>query len=195
MFHGTDWISERPKAEAFSLRIGEICATIPLRGSWEPNDRIAFAMASFRLAQEHHSSIHLLFRNNKSASANALVRPILEAGLRTIWLAQDASDQKIIAIAKGRELPLLGELNSCFSKRSEEEALSGKFRGLLDSLTHGGIRAMAAQVLEGGELERSNAAMIAQAGMALAAAGYTIAQLLGRQDLLNQLTDATPIVD
>jgi hypothetical protein len=110
MFTGADWILDWPKAEAFSLRIGEICAAIPLRGAWEPNDRIAFAMASFRLAQEHHSSIHLLFRHNKPASANALARPLVEAGLRTVWIAEDATDQEISAIARGREsvIPLLG---------------------------------------------------------------------------------------
>lgn len=101
MFSGTDWMTEWNKAEAFSLHIGTICATVPLRGSWEPNDRIAFAMASFRLAQEHHSASLLLFRHNKPMSANALARPLLEAGFRTIWLIEDASDQEIKAIVKG----------------------------------------------------------------------------------------------
>jgi hypothetical protein len=151
-------------------------------------------MASFRLAQEHHGSIHLLFGHNKSTSANALARPLLEAGLRTIWIIEDASDQEIKAIVKGRELPIFGELNSRLSKRSEL-LLSGRFQGLLHSLTHGGGRAIAAQYLERGERERANAAMTAHAGVALAAAGYTVVQWLGRQDLLTQLTDATPIID
>lgn len=187
MFTSTDWILEWPKAEAFSLRIGEICATIPLRGAWEPNDRIAFAMASFRLAQEHHSAIHLLFHHNKSTSANALARPLLEAGLRTVWMVEDATDQEIRAIAKGREsaIPLLGKLISRLNKRSEF-ALSGRLRGILDSLTHGGARAMAAQFLGGEELQRSRSAIIAHSGIALAAAGYTIAQFLGRQDILTE---------
>ena len=77
MFTGADWILEWPNAEAFSLRMGEICARIPLRGTWEPYDRIVFAMALFWLAQEHHSSIHLLYRHNKSASANALAGPLI----------------------------------------------------------------------------------------------------------------------
>ena len=84
MVDDISWITDWPKAQTFSTRIGEICTRIPQRGDWEPNDRIAFAMASFRLAQEHHSSIHLLFSFNKHASANALARPLLEAGLRTI---------------------------------------------------------------------------------------------------------------
>jgi hypothetical protein len=54
---------------------------------------------------------------------------------------------------------------------------------------------MAAQFLEGEELERSSSVMIAQAGIALDAAGYTIAQLLGRQDLLAELINATPTLD
>jgi hypothetical protein len=112
MFTGTDWISDWPKAETFTLLIGEICVRIPMRGSWEPNDRIAYAMASFRLAQEHHSSIHLLISNDRCASARALARLLVEAGLRTVWFLEEVSDQEIIAIARGREkLPTLGELN------------------------------------------------------------------------------------
>ena len=61
--------------------MGEICVRIPLRGAWEPNDRIAFAMASFRLPQEHHSSIHLRFDHNKSVSANALKMRDEDAGI------------------------------------------------------------------------------------------------------------------
>jgi hypothetical protein len=75
MFTCDDWILEWAKAEAFSLRMGEICATIPLRGTWEPNDCIAFAMASFRLARERHSSIHLLFRHNKPATGGTILQP------------------------------------------------------------------------------------------------------------------------
>jgi hypothetical protein len=194
MFSGTDWMSDWNKAETFSLRIGEICAAIPQRGSWEPNDRIAFAMASFRLAQEHHSATLLLFRHDKPTSANALARPLLEAGFRTIWLIEDASDQEIKAIVKGRAMPIFGELNSRLSKRSEL-SLSGKHQGLLHTLTHGGTQAIAGQYLDGGQRERLNAAMAAQAGYALAAGGYSVAQWLGRQDILTQFVDATPIVD
>jgi hypothetical protein len=195
MFAGDDWIVEWPKAEALSLRMREICATIPLRGTWEPNDRIAFAMASFRLAQEHHASIHLLFGNNKPSSANALARPLLEAALRVVWIAEEASNQEISALANGREsvIPLLGELITLVSKGSEI-TISGRHRGLLDNLTHGGGKAMAAQFLGGEKLERLSAAMIAQAGLALFAAGYTIAQLLGRQDLLAELINGNPIL-
>jgi hypothetical protein len=190
MFSGTDWMTEWNKAEAFSLHIGKICATVPLRGSWEPNDRIAFAMASFRLAQEHHSATLLLFRHDKRTSANALARPLLEAGFRTIWLIEDASDQEIKAIVKGRAMPIFGKIKSRLSK-----SLSGKHQGLLHTLTHGGTQAIAAQYLDGGERERLNAAMAAQAGYALAAGGYSVAQWLGRQDILTQLADAVPIVD
>jgi hypothetical protein len=190
MFSGTDWMSDWNKAETFSLRIGEICAAIPQRGSWEPNDRIAFAMASFRLAQEHHSATLLLFRHDKPTSANALARSLLEAGFRTIWLIEDASDQEIKAIVKGRAMPIFGKIKSRLSK-----SLSGKHQGLLHTLTHGGTRAIAAQYLDGGERERLNAAMAAQAGFALAGAGYSVAQWLGREDILTQLADAVPIVD
>ncbi len=45
---------------------------------------------------------------------------------------------------------------------------------------------MAAQFLGGEELQRSRSAIIAHSGIALAAAGYTIAQFLGRQDILTE---------
>lgn len=54
---------------------------------------------------------------------------------------------------------------------------------------------MGAQFLVGQELERLSAAVIAQAGLALGTAGYTIAQLLGRQDLMAELINATPTLD
>lgn len=195
MFSGTDWMSDWNKAEAFSLHMGEICAAIPLRGSWEPNDRIALAVASFRLALEHHSSIHLLFRHNKRASANALARPLLEAALRTIWLAEKASEKKISGILKGGQVPMLGELSSVFSRSKSNPLVSGKYAELLHSFTHGGTRALSAHNLEGEDRERVNAVMTAQAGFSLGSAGHSIAQKLGQQDFMTRLADATPIVD
>ncbi len=194
MFSGDDWISDWHKAEALSLRMGEISAAVPLRGSWEPDARMALAMASFRLAQEHHSSIHLLCSKGKNASARALVRPVIEAALRVIWLLEDASDPEITAIAKkGRELPILGTLKECLSKRGEP--LGGKSEGLLHSLTHGGMTALAAQFLEGDQLKKSNAAMVTMAGITLGGAGYTVCRKLNRQDLLDQFNAVTPDFD
>ena len=194
MFRGSNWISDWCKAELFSLRVGEICSTIPVRGSWEPNDRVAFSMASFRLAKEHHSSIHLLISNDKSASARALTRPMLEAALRVIWIAEDAGEQEIINLTKGRGIvPLLGELNACLKKRGEP--MGSRFQGLLHSFTHGGHMALGAQFLEGEKLEQSNAAIVAVAGTALAGAGYMISSLIGRQDLIETLTITIPDYD
>jgi hypothetical protein len=196
MFTGDDWVSDWPKAEAFSLRMGEICALIPMRGSWEPNDRIAFAMASFRLAQEHHCSTHLLFSNDKCASARALARPVMEAGLRTIWLLEEASERDITELAKGRErLPLLGDLNRLLIKQLENKPLRGKLLGVLDSFTHGGAAALSTQFIEGAELEKRNSAIVALVGLALAAAGSAAATLLRRDDILAELAAATPNMD
>jgi hypothetical protein len=194
MFSGSDWMTDWSKAETVSLRIGEICAAIPLNGYWEPNDRIALAVASFRLALEHHSSIHLLFRDNKRASANALARPLIEAALRTVWFADVASEKQIRGILKGRKVPLLGDLSIAFSGKSGR-LLSGQYEGVLHSLTHGGTRALTAHYLEGEDRERANAVIIAQSGLCLGCSGYTIAYRLGQQDFVTQLADATPIVD
>lgn len=187
-----DWMSDWSKAEPFSLRIGEICASMPLMyESWAPNDRIALAVASFRLVLEHHGSIHLLFRHNKNASANALARPTFEAALRTVWLAEKASDKEISGIANGRQLPIFGKLISALSSKSNP-IIDGKYEGLLHSFTHGGTRALAAHYLEGEDRKRVNAAITAQVGFSLALAGSTIAQELGQLDVLTQLNNATP---
>jgi hypothetical protein len=196
MFTGDDWVSDWRKAEVFSLRIGEICALIPLRGSWEPNDRIAFAMASFRLAQEHHRSTHLLFSNDGCSSARALARPLMEAALRSVWLLEEASERDIIELAKGRErLPLLGDLNRLLIKQLEERPLRGKLLGTLDSFTPGGAAALSAQFIEGAELEKRSSAIVALAGLALAAAGYAVARLLRRDALLIVLSEAVPTME
>jgi hypothetical protein len=195
MFTGTDWISEWPKAEAFALVIGEICVRIPMRGSWEPNDRIAYAMASFRLAQEHHRSIHLLISNDRCASARALARPLVEAGLRTVWFSEEASDQKILAIASGREkLSTLGELNRLLIKQLERP-LGAQLLQLLNSLTHGGTAALSLQFYEGAELQKRNAAVMALAGITLAFAGHSVAASLFRDDLLAELSGTIPILE
>ena len=185
-----DWIFEWSKAEAFSLRIEQICGKIPLRGAWEPNDRIAFAMASFKLAQEHHVSIHLLTRHAKYASANALARPLLEAALRTIWFVEDATPDEIVAISKGRNsaVPLLGNLVRRLSRRSEF-VVSGKHRGLLDNLTHGGVVALGVQFRIGEELDRSKAGMLVYGAVAVASAAYTVAQFIECQEPLAELTE------
>jgi hypothetical protein len=193
MFTGDDWIADWPKAEAFSLRMGEICALIPMRGSWEPNNRLAFAMASFRLAQEHHCSTHLLISNDKCSSARALARPLMEAGLRTVWLLDEASERDIIELAKGRErLPLLGNLNRLLIKQLEGKPLRGKLLGLLDSFTHGGAAALSTQFIEGAELDKRNSAIVALAGLALTASGYAVATFLRRDDIRAELAAAVP---
>ena len=196
MYSGKDWMTDWAKAEAFSLRIAGICRTIPTRGSWEPNDRFALAMASFLLARAHHDSIHLLHRHDKDVSAMALARPMLEAGLRTLWLLEKASDKEIADVLKGKErMPRLGGLSNSLSELLSEnvtQVFSGRYQGLLDSLTHGGSRALAAQFLEDEARRKGNAVMIAQAGMALGVAGYAILRRLGRDDLAAELSDATP---
>jgi hypothetical protein len=99
-------------------------------------------------------------RSQQDASAKALVRPLLEAGLRTLWISEVASGQTICALAEGRKAkvpPTLGALDRCLSNCSDI-SLNKRFLGALDIFTHGGIRAITAQFAEGEELERSNAA-------------------------------------
>ena len=73
------------------------------------------------------------------------MRPLIEASLRTIWIAEDATEEQVKEILKRRtsDLPLLGELNGCFTVR-DEKPMNGKMQGILHDFTHGGPAAMAA---------------------------------------------------
>ena len=185
-----DW----DKAEVFSLRMGKICSTIPLRGSWEPNNRIALTVASFRLAQEHHGAIHLLISNGKYASANALARPMLEAALRTIWIAEDASDKQISRLLKnGGGLPLLGTLIKSLGARGV--LMNSVTQEMLHSFTHGGTIALLNQFIDGERLGRSKAAIVAVVGAGLGSAGCSASRILDRQDLWDQLVVAATAYD
>ena len=179
------------KAEAFSLRMGEVCATIPLEELSVPtNDiRTTLALTSFRLAREHHSAIHLLIRYNKNGSANALARSLLEMGLRTFWLAHGASDQEIEDIGKGRDLPKLGALIKHFKNRMGE-VLGDRIQGLLHNFTHGGMQALCAQYYEGKDLERLNAILVTVAGRAVFVAASAVGFLTHRDDIRDRLTAA-----
>lgn len=196
MYSGTDWMTDTTKAETFSPRMGEICTAIPLYGASEPDDRTGLAVAQFRLAMEHHSSIHLLFRHAKVASANALARPLFEAAFRSIWVATKARPDEISRILKGGKAPLLGKLIRAISRKPSDPLMTGEHQAVFHCFTHGGTRALNAFILEGEARERATAVVTAQAGMSLAYAGITIAQLLDHPEFVKQLTEGTePIVD
>ncbi len=117
----------------------------------------------------------------------------MEAGLRTVWLLEEASERDITELAKGRErLPLLGDLTRLLIKQLEKKPLRGKLLEVLDSFTHGGAAALSTQFVEGAELEKRNSAIIALAGFALALAGYALAILLRRDDILAELAAVVP---
>lgn len=196
MYTGDEWIHDWPRAEAFSLKVGSICATIPLVGPWAPNDRIAFALALFRLAQQHHQSVHVLFSIDKAGSGNALVRPVVEASLRSVWVADYAKSTIIEALAADplKRLPTLGSLVKFMETREKVPILKRELQDILHDLTHGGMAAIAAQFIEGESRQRSNAAMVSISGAVLAGAGFSAARLIGRQDLVDGLQSVMPFM-
>ena len=66
------------------------------------------------------------------------------------------------------------------------------FRGVLDSLTHGGPIALGAQYFKDAQLEQLKAMLITAAGCSIGAAGHEIAVWLSRQDLADALLAAVP---
>jgi hypothetical protein len=162
-------MADREKAQAFTETIADICASLPLRGSWEPDDRIAYAMASFRFTQDHYKAMSLLVEHGPLSWFFALDRPAFQAGLRTAWILTTASQSQMKGITRGREFPLLSEL--CGGTKEQSGAsFSGRHHGVLGNLTHGGARALVVQFAEGAKQERPKAVKIALVGVALARA-------------------------
>ena len=67
-----------------------------------PNDdRSRLSLGLLQLVQEHHASIVILIQHQQYGSAFALLRPLYEAYVRGVWLAQVASDREFSREIKG----------------------------------------------------------------------------------------------
>ena len=64
--------------------------------------RTAVVAASMQVVFEHHGAILLLARNGMYASLLALLRPIYEACILTMWLFRIASEGQLFELAKNR---------------------------------------------------------------------------------------------
>lgn len=122
----------------------------------------------------------VLVDHERSSSAYALARPACEASLRGAWLAIMATDQEIAKLDAGREsvLPLMGGLLQAFEQHYGQQ-LGRKLSSVMDSLTHGGLRAIAAHASPADARAVQDAAILASASMAVGLATSSLAHHFG----------------
>lgn len=111
---------------------------------YPPGRRTQVSLACLAVADDHHVSICQLINDQLNASAFALLRPMLEATVKSIWLSDCATDRRIEQHVEGRELPAVKDMLRGIMA-IKDQALPvhnlvhiAKSWGLLSSLTHSG---------------------------------------------------------
>ncbi|WP_375738291.1 DUF6988 family protein [Pseudomonas boanensis] len=101
------------------------------------------AAACFAIAQQHHSSILILLSNRPAleATAMALLRLLLEATLRGLWVSRCATDEQVDRIATGAKrqvdmASVITELGKLFNLKSARSILYDKAYHVLSAYTH-----------------------------------------------------------
>lgn len=112
---------------------------------YPPGRRVQVAIATFCIVRDHHLAIAILLDERLYASAFALVRPIYEAAVKGIWLANCATEAQAEQYAQGRELDGVGDLVSQLVAAKPSLPVSAQFQQVkskywraLSSLTHAG---------------------------------------------------------
>lgn len=164
-------------------------------------DRLAGAF--WHVSLQHHLAIGSLVQEERLASAFALLRPLIDAYVRGLWVAHLASEIEIQGFTKGDDPPDTGKL----VKRLETE---GWFKGnnlsqikqgiwpVLCDATHTGIRMVSCH-LSDAEIgpvfddEEILDLLGASDAWALMAAG-SIASLMGDEALQSHLLDRTRMI-
>jgi hypothetical protein len=106
--------------------------------------RSAVAAASFAIAQQHHQSILILISHPSPcfATAFALLRPLIEATMRGLWISKCATDEKIEVLITGSQkmidmANIFKDLDSEFkSKKSAYEKIYQNSWKTLSAYTH-----------------------------------------------------------
>lgn len=134
--------------DSASLTLGELHDHLVrqvLGTVYPPGRRVQVALASYRIAQEHHFAISVLVDEGLYASAFALSRALYEATVKGLWLSHCATEAAAEKYAKGTELPLVGELVKDLSQVELPEVVQihlqnvkKKYWRVLSSLTHAG---------------------------------------------------------
>lgn len=122
---------------------------------FEPSERIALSAACCNTALEHQAAIALLCQHGRDISALALLRLVLEALVRGMWLHRCASDQEFIQFKNGRLekkfATLVEEVENAIEDQ-DVQVLSGVFRSAwkpLNGFTHTGINMVSRQFSPG----------------------------------------------
>jgi hypothetical protein len=196
------WLNDIDACLKFADNISSICEEPIAPPQWEPNDRIAYMLAWFNLARQHHRALILLTRSALHSSARALMRPVVEVSARAIWLGHIASDEDIERVSKGRGsgIPgmneILSEIDVKFSADIRKSFLK---RGILHDFTHGGIQAVATHMdaleMNGESMEKNQqtaAVMVGWSALSLGFAASCIANYFSRSDIAEALNNLVP---
>lgn len=101
------------------------------------------AAACFAIAQQHHASILLLLSQRRplEATAMALLRPLLEAVLRGLWVRHCAGDDQVERFLYGGKkqvdmASVISQLSQLIERGTAGDSLYRNMWPLLSSLTH-----------------------------------------------------------
>lgn len=129
-----------------------------LVGKYPSDDRRALFASFFSLAQSHHEAILILCSLDRLiGSAYALLRPLVEATNRGLFVAFLATEEQIEKIKRGREpYPTFNELVTRLDELLKTDGLLTGYGGdslkTMHGLTHGGLEQLNRRVGENGEL-------------------------------------------
>jgi hypothetical protein len=106
-----------------------------------------FASAAlYEITSEHHSSVTLMLLFGRFSSAQALIRPCVEASIRSLWLLRCVTDQQFDDLQKGKDWPgleqVIGKIEGAVGKGGFLRRLIPE-RQLLNDLSHGGFSTIA----------------------------------------------------
>jgi hypothetical protein len=117
-----------------------------LRGVSPPQQqRLKLAAASLDLAFEHHAAIARLSSLGHYGSANALLRPLIEAVIAALWLAYCASDHQAASLEQGSFTTNIDKMSNQLTRKLGKrlqrlkDMLRDELGKIFHGFTHGGM--------------------------------------------------------
>lgn len=134
-------------AERCLLSFGFNCQVMNLLGQKSPPEglRLVLAASSLDLAFEHHSAIARFSHLGYYGSANALIRPLMEAVIAGLWLAYCATGHQAKLLDEGRLTTdmnaMLRQLSKKLGKRMQRlrDVMLDEVGKVFHGFTHGGM--------------------------------------------------------
>ena len=129
-------------------------AKLPIGDDAKNNKRVHLGSATLHAALEHANSVAILCEEGCVGSASALLRPLMDAFMRGLWLIRRASDEEVDAAGRDK-FPgtgdLLGAIEGLEPYRGNFwSGISERTRKAMHSFTHGGIRQTIARLSSDG---------------------------------------------